>query len=431
MAQESATAEAKKLKAQEAVQGMIDEKLEESGIAKTPEALDALKKNQEEMTLKLEAWEKSMSSMRSKFALPGAEEEAKKGKFSYGRLAGALKRGNLAKYAPYEYDLIKEYHKVAGEESELAELDAMTKTSQQLGVDTTGGYLVGPEISSELIENLRDRPLLSKLGARVISGIKGGEFRMPKKTGSATMYHVAEGTAPTESNLTFGQVTMRPHVVKALVRVSDNLNLLSNPDIEAIVRDDITLGMALSMDLKGFRGSGSSSEPTGLVNLGTGLNSVSCGPGAITLAKLHEFPATIEQDLALKEDGSYAYVFNPRTIDVVRQLKDSYGRYHFRPDTYAEQKMTILGHPFYTSNQVPKNLTVGGTSNCAEIYFGNWKEFIIGIWGTLRFKVFDQANLASGAAAGLLDELWFYVVAMYDVMVRHNESFAICTDTSS
>ena len=54
------TAEQKRQKTIEAVQGMVDEKIEALGLAKTPETLEALKKNQEETNLKLDAWQKSV-----------------------------------------------------------------------------------------------------------------------------------------------------------------------------------------------------------------------------------------------------------------------------------------------------------------------------------------------------------------------------------
>jgi len=418
-------------KSRNEIQGMIDKSVAVE-TAKTEEMRKKLEADQADFQLKVKAWEESMNAHQRAISLPGAELDQKgKKKFSFARFAAAVAKGSVEKYAPQEFDYIKETHKAAGKESELRELEYKLKT-QQLGVDSTGGYLVAPQISSELIEDLRDKPLLSQMGARTIANITGGEFRMPKKTGAGTIYYVAEGTAPTASTLTFGQSTMRPHRAKALIRVSNDLEALANPDIDAIVRSDLNLGFALSVDLKGFRGTGSADEPTGLINAGSGLNTVSCA-GAVTMAKLHDFPAAIEQDLALQmEGGRFSWVFNPRTMNVIRQFTNAVtGDYFFRPEAWGMQKPSILGYPFFTSNQVPKTLSTGGLTNVAEVYFGNWAECIIGYWGGLELQAFNQVNLSSTAAAALLDEIWIYAVLKYDVMFRHNESFCVCTDTTS
>jgi len=406
-----------------AVKEMVSEEVDEK--------VKGMVEGQAAMANKLEAWEKSMVAHSEKMSLPGSEDAVKKGLFSLPRLMLALRKGNAEKHAPAEYDYIKELHKLGGKEEQLKQLDRMLKT-QTLGSDSAGGYLVAEQLSSEYIEDLRDKPKLLQHGARMITGLKGGTFKMPKKTGTSTVYHVAEGTAPTASSLTFGQEVMTPHRAKSLVRLSNDLEMMSNLDVQAIIKDDINSNFALDLDDMGLRGTGSSNEPLGIANQPTGLNLVSASAGAITLALLNNFFEYIEQDKALMEDGNFAYGFNPRTIAVVRKFTGSVNtEYLFRPETWAMPKPTILGYPYFVTSQIPNNITVGGTANCAEVYFGNWKELIYGVWGGLELQAFNQVNLAGTDAAAMLDEVWVYCVLRYDCMVRHAESFSFMSNTTS
>lgn len=414
--------------AEEKIASMIDDRVEPH-MAKTAEVYEAMTKAQEEFVLKMAAWEDSMA--KRNVGLPGSEGAAESGEFYFGRFINALKMGNVEQHAPAEYDYIKEMHKVAGKEAELKELDRMLKT-QTMGSDAAGGYLIAPQIAAGLIDTLRDMPLISQLGATMIPNITGNPYRLPTQTGNATVDMYAEGGAPTASTLAFGQKNMTPHRAKALVRISNDVEMLSNPAIEGIVKADIAKGLSLNIDSMAWRGSGSSNEPTGLINIGSGLNTSSFSNGAVTMALLHTFAAAIEQDLALKQGGKFAFCFNPRTIDVVRQLTNSVtGDYFFRPDAWDVQKPTILGYPFFTSNLVPKNVTVGATGDLAEIYFGDWSEMVIGYWGGLEIKNFDQANLAGTASANILDETWIYAQMKFDVAVRHPQAFCVTTDCSS
>lgn len=408
-----------------AVRAIVDETVD----SKTGEIV----KGMEAFANRMGEWEKSMVAHSEKMSLPGSEDAVEKGLFSLPRLIVALKRGNVEQHAPAEYDYIKELHKKCGndEVEKLKALDYMLKT-QTMGSDAAGGYLVAEQLSSEYIEDLRDKPKLLQHGARMITGLKAGTFKMPKKTGSSTVEHVAEGTAPSASSITFGQEVMTPHRAKSLVRLSNDLEMMSNLDVQGIIKDDILSNFALDMDSMGLRGTGSSNEPLGIANQPSGLNTVDASAGAITLAMLNLFSEYIEQDKALMEDGNFAFGFNPRTIAVVRKFVGSVNtEYLFRPDTWEFAKPTLLGYPYFITSQIPNNVTVGAVSDCAEVYFGNWKELIYGVWGGLELQAFSQVNLSSTDAAALMDEVWVYCVMRYDCMVRHAESFSFMSDTTS
>ena len=72
-------------------------------------------------------------------------------------------------------------------------------------------------------------------------------------------------------------ITAQPKQVAALVKTSDRLLRMSNPSVEAVIKRDIALRLALKLDLAGLRGSGTSTQPRGVANT-AGINTVY--PGA-------------------------------------------------------------------------------------------------------------------------------------------------------
>jgi hypothetical protein len=74
------------------------------------------------------------------------------------------------------------------------------------------------------------------------------------------------------------------------------------------------------------------------------------------------------------------------------------------------------------SNQVSSTLTKGTAEDvCSAIFFGNWADLILGMWGGLDIMVDPYTHSTSGTMR---------VVALQDVDfgVRHAQSFAAMLD---
>ncbi|MCX8016443.1 MAG: phage major capsid protein, partial [Rhodocyclaceae bacterium] len=105
-----------------------------------------------------------------------------------------------------------------------------------VGTPAAGGNLVATNLlAGSFIEVLRNAMVLPGLGAQMLTGLVGN-VAIPKQTGSATAYWVAESSAPTESQQTIGQVTMSPKTVGAYTEISRKLLLQSSIDVEAMVQ---------------------------------------------------------------------------------------------------------------------------------------------------------------------------------------------------
>lgn len=97
-------------------------------------------------------------------------------------------------------------------------IDVQTqKRDLVVGTPTAGGNLVATDLlMGSFIDILRNAMVINQLGTRYLTGLVGN-VAIPKQTGGATIYWVAENTAPTESQQSIGQVTMSPKDRKSVV----------------------------------------------------------------------------------------------------------------------------------------------------------------------------------------------------------------------
>jgi len=292
------------------------------------------------------------------------------------------------------------------------------------GTGSQGGYLVPAEAITDMIEMLRANSVVMAAGATVMDNLSGSPVEIPKQTGGATGYWVAENAAITASDPTFGQIQLTPKQAAALIVLSNRLLRLSNPSVEDMIRKDLAQTIALLIDYAALRGTGGN-QPTGVSQV-SGINTIAIGAngGDFTFDHYADMEYELEADNALR--GSLAFITHPKIVSKLKKQKvaqfsgDTGGDYVVVP--MADNKIEeITGYKWLTTTQLPTNLTKGTSTDCTEVYFGNWQELIIGQWGGLEIKASEDAAFAN-------NQLWIRVIQEVDIAVRHPESFCLCSD---
>lgn len=285
-----------------------------------------------------------------------------------------------------------------------------------VGTDTAGGHTVATDLLvSSFIDILRNRLVVRQAGATMLTGLVG-DIAIPRQTGGATAYWVAESGAPTESQHTFDQVTMSPKTVGAFTDYSRKLLKQASIDVEMFVRDDIAAILALAIDLAGLHGSGSSNQPTGVAAT-SGIGSVAGGTNgaAPDWADIIDLETEVSADNA--DVGRLAYVTNARVRGKLKQTEKASGTAQF-----VWNGTELNGYTALVSNQVSSTLTKGTASGvCSAIFYGNWADLLVGMWGVLDMLVDPYTGSTSGTVrvVGLQD---------VDIAVRHAQSFAAMLD---
>lgn len=303
---------------------------------------------------------------------------------------------------------------------------------------TTGGNLVATDLmADEFIEFLRNQAVMLQLGVRTMPGLQGN-VAIPRRSGVASTYYLStQTTAITQSESTFDQVTMSPKNLAALSKYSRQTLLQATPGIEELVRRDLTDGINLAIDLGILNGSGSSGQPTGIMQT-SGIGSVAMGTngGAITLEKVVDLEAAVMQVNGAVNPGSVAYLTNYKVLAALKKLRaggstSSDGPFLFNTDAArlgrGPTPGTLNGYPLAATNQVPSNLTKGSSSGvCSALVMGDFSQAIVGFWGNgLEITIGEDQDDFSKALTSVRG------IVSYDVAVRDPKSFAAILDITT
>ena len=292
-----------------------------------------------------------------------------------------------------------------------------------VGSATAGGNTVGTSLlAASFIELLRNRMALDSLGVTMLTGLMGN-ISIPRQTGGATAYWVAESGAPTESAPAFDQVSMSPKTVGAFVDISRKLLLQSSIDIEAFVRNDLARVLALEIDRAGINGTGADNQPRGILNT-AGIGSVVGGTDGLAPTWAHIVDLWSDVAVANADVGRTGYLTNSKVAGKLMTTEKAGNTAQFVCPGFPDATgfTSFGGARARISNQVPSNLDKGtSTGVCSAIIFGNFADVLIGMWGTLDVTVDPYTASTSGTVR---------VVALQDVdvAVRHAESFAAMKD---
>ena len=281
-----------------------------------------------------------------------------------------------------------------------------------------GSQMVATDhLADRFVDILRNETVVGGLGATFLADLDG-DVSIPKMTAGATASWVAEGSAASESTPTFTNITMSPKTVSARVSYTRQMLRQASPDIENLLRRDLVRQIAVAVDTAALNGSGSSNQPTGVLNV-SGIGSVALGTNgaAPTYAMLPSLEKEIAIDNALR--GSLAFCTDPKVISKLRTTaKQSSG---VEGNFVMNDDGRLAGYRVGVTNSMPSNLTKGSGSALSALIFGNWSDLLIGEWGAIDLLVDPYTNADSG-------QVRVVAFSFVDIAVRHAQSFAAVSD---
>jgi HK97 family phage major capsid protein len=291
---------------------------------------------------------------------------------------------------------------------------------QWRALDTTAGAGSIPVILDlTLIELLRNRLVVQRMGATVMSDMQG-LFAIPRQSGAGTLYWNAEGTAPTGSQQTIDQVPFVPKTAGAFTDYTRRFLEQTNQDAEMFVRNDLTKIIAIGVDLAAINGLGQSNQPLGIMqNSAVTTVTIGANGGKPTWAMC----VGLETQVAIKnaDEGRLGYITGASLRGSLKQtLKTgtTFPVYLWNADA---PQTPINGYPCGITNNIPTNLTKGSGSALTALLFGNWEDLIICFWSGVDI-IIDPFSLSTSGGTR------FVALQDCDINTRHPESFAKCVD---
>ena len=287
-----------------------------------------------------------------------------------------------------------------GNEATVRAFNAGGAANTPVGAVTGGNLVATNFMASSFIDLLRQRTVIMQL-ARTMGGLVGN-VEIPKQIAGSQAYWIGEHEDAPETSPQIGQIAMNPHTLAAYTDISRRLLMQSTPDAEGIVRADLISAIGQGINKAAFYGDGTGNSPLGLLHQ-DGINAVEFAGVNPTFAELVAMESVIAADDA--DVASMAYVLNTAQRGAAKTT----------PKLAGGSDQGLIWETGNTMNGYRTEVT--NTVNAGDMFFGNFNDFLIGMWGGLDMIV-DPFSLSKKGGLRIV------VFQDVDFALRRTESFA-------
>jgi HK97 family phage major capsid protein len=289
-----------------------------------------------------------------------------------------------------------------------------------------GGFLVPPDYVADVIELLRAQAVVRRAGPRILP-MPRGTMTIPKGIGAATAYYGNEAQPITASRPAFGQVAASFKKLTGLVGISNDMLRYADPAIDAYVRDDLVEVLARREDVAFIRGDGTADSPKGFRTFVPAANLIASADAfTLTTVTSELGGAVVRLAQANVPMLKPVWIMHPRTLEFLWWLQNAQGFYVFRDEL---EKGNLRQYPFFTTTQIPTNLSNGTHSDCSEIYLVDILQALILDSMALQLAVSQEAYFTdeSGASVSAFqnDLSLIRAITEHDFQMRHDEAIAV------
>ncbi|UXC37105.1 phage major capsid protein [Cupriavidus gilardii] len=286
----------------------------------------------------------------------------------------------------------------------------MRALEQRVSTTASAPELVPTDHRADLyIEPFRNALLARRLGVRVLSNLTGN-LSIPKYGTGTTVGWVAENSALTPSDMAFESVSMSPKHAGGITEMSRQLLQQSSPDIEQLVRSDLSAMLAQAIDSAIIMGGGAN-EPDGVLS--------TAGIQTASLATLDwDGVLAMLEKLELANAAAANWLTSPR----VKKKLASTLKSASAGASYLLERGQMADLPLYSTNQTPEK---AGTPNTGRLILGDWSQVMLGIWSEIDLLVNPYAESAYSKGNVLVRAM-----ATVDIALRHPEGFVVADDVA-
>ena len=215
----------------------------------------------------------------------------------------------------------------------------------QIGQDVNGGYLVPDEFERQLIERLEEENIFRRLATVITTS--SGDRKIPVVATKGTASWIDEGEEITESEDTFGQVSIGAFKLASLVKISEELLNDSAFNMESYISKEFGRRMGAKEEETFFTGTGTD-RPTGILSdtSGAELGATTNNATSLTFDEIMDLYYSLRSPYR----NNAVFIMNDATVKAIRKLKDGQGAYLWQASLTAGTPDTILNRPVYTSS---------------------------------------------------------------------------------
>ncbi len=204
----------------------------------------------------------------------------------------------------------------------------------------------------------------------------------------------AENAIHTPSSVCTEAVTFTSKTLVGSVKMSVELSE-DAPNASEVIANSLAQAIGLELDRAALLGSGSSSEPAGIYKTGTGVqtnvNEIDLGTDGTYLTNFDYFSQAYREILENNGEPNAA-IFAPRTWYTLDTLKDTTNQPLVAPMSFQNIQKLI-------TNQIPIDITKGGSDDASLAFLGDFTKMLIGIRTSLKLEVTRVGSHSDGSGS--------------------------------
>lgn len=339
-----------------------------------------------------------------------------------------------------------------GEQREIA--TAMIEKAAQWSDDTTGGAFVGHNVMADewvplLVPSAK---ILLTHGAKWTDlPANAGGLTIPRQVSDPTVGTTSENGAPVTSDAKWEMISLTPKRASGGGFISNRLLFSYNKYVE-ILENRLQYTLMRTIQRYALYGKGAEGQTKGVYwdpkvqkyyissNDGTLAGSGTAANGKVMS---WEDVAYLEEALAnnnARIEGA-GLIARPEVIRGMKRFHypqfsgDTAGSpsFNFMPGEtlLSDSKLRdTIGYDYSRLTDIAKGNTVGTSSDCSDVFFGQWDNVDIYSWGGIKVKFSDTATL-NGISAFEQNFLAILVETDYDVMIRQPLELVVIPDAKT
>lgn len=306
-----------------------------------------------------------------------------------------------------EFDIADYLRGIANLRTTPAVLNALS-----VGTDTQGGFAVPGVLMPGILGAMVPVSALLTAGAGIVPLEEGGKtFTTAVVNAIPTASWRAEAGVLVTSDPTFRAVVATPRSLSFMFKVSREL-LADAVGLTTALNQAIAQAFAKELDRAGLRGSGAAPEPRGLLNT-AGIQAVTNGAAGAALATYANLFSGYQAILQADGPAPTAAIMSPRSLVKLGGLLDTTGQ----PVNISSMLQPVK---LIATSQIPNNLTVGASTDCSELYLGDFRQMYFAMREAVSIQLLQETFASTG-------EIGFAAHVRADVIVNYPAAFAVVT----
>lgn len=246
-------------------------------------------------------------------------------------------------------------------------IDDVEARAQSVGTDSAGGYAVPDLFQTNVETNMLAYSNMLTAVTRVPSA-SGATLLIPTSDDTSNKGAIlAENTAASEQDITFGQTSIDVYVYSSkLIRVSYQLLNDASFPLESWLQERLAERMGRIINEHFTTGDGSS-KPYGIV---TGASLGKTGAAGQTSTIIYDDLVDLEHSIDPSYRGRGRFMMNDATLKVLKKLKDSQSRPLWVPGMATSEPSTILGYQYIINQDMATP-----AASAKTILFGDFGQY--------------------------------------------------------